>query len=55
MNDNEISRIAEAEYYGDKKLSKQYDIALRRIKAMIREEKFEYKDEATRVKKDRQI
>ncbi len=55
MDDTQISKIAKAEYYGDKKLSKQYDTALRRIKAMIREEKFEYKDEATRVKKGRQI
>lgn len=53
MDDSEISRVAKAEYYGDKKLSKQYDIALRRIKAMVREKNFEYKDEATRFKKDR--
>lgn len=52
MNKSEIPIIANAEYYGDKKLSKKYDVALRKINAMVREGTFEYKDEVTRIKKD---
>lgn len=45
MDDSEISRIAKAEYYGDKKMSREYSLALSRIELMTREEKFEYKNE----------
>ena len=45
MNDSQISRIAKAEYYGDKKMSREYSSALSRIEMMTRKTKFEYKDE----------
>lgn len=53
MNDSEIEKIAKSEYYGDKNLSEQCKAARRRIESMIQERNFKYKDEATRIGKDR--
>ncbi len=52
MTDNQIERIANAEYYGDKQLAHDYKIALKRIKGMIFEKDFEYKDPDTRYEKN---
>lgn len=45
MEDSQIRKIANAEYYGDKEMSKEYSAALSRIEFMTREGRFEYKGE----------